>query len=163
MQNQRTESYSDGTAGTCSRAQIVEAARKYLGCPWRHQGRARTGTDCAGLLVMVGWDLGVESWDPGKHHGYLRIPDGKTVNEIMGAIMDKLQPNEETLIPGHVVQIAYLSGQKEMVTHMGILTDLDGLGLIHAYFPMGRVVEHRLDEEWLQRVTGVFRIRGTVD
>lgn len=161
--NTNTDKYSDGVDGKVTRAQIVEAARKYGGVPFRHQGRSKHSMDCAGLLVCVGWDLGVESWDPEKHTGYDRIPDGHTVNEIMSAIMDKLPINGGTLVPGHVVQIAYLDGNKQKVTHMGILTDLDGLGLIHAYFPAGKVVEHRMDDEWMDRVTGVFRIRGTVD
>lgn len=159
-----TDQFSDGATGKVTRRQIVDAAREYLGAPFRHQGRNKNGIDCAGLLVAVAWDLGIESWDPAKHTGYQRIPDGVTVNRIMSALLDKVPPLTENFLPGNVVQIAYHSGGRELVTHMGFLTDLQGgTGLIHAYFPMLKVVEHRFDDSWKKRCTAVFRPRSIVE
>ena len=165
MATKHTDKYSDGgPRGVVTRAQFVAAARAYDGTPFRHQGRTARGLDCAGLLVIAAGDCGMESWASEKHHGYDRIPDGHTVNEIMSALMDQLPNTDENLVPGYVVQIAYRSGRQEMVTHMGILTDMGGgvVGLIHAYFPKGKVVEHRLDEQWRAMITAIFRPRGLV-
>ncbi len=166
------DTYSDGAAGTCMRRQYIDAARKYLGVRFRHQGRTMDGIDCAGLLVVSAWDCGINSWSKEAHFGYDRLPDGVTVNKIMNCICEKLPVHKETMIPGHIVQISYTSGGFERVTHMGVLTDMGGrydlgedyvLGLIHAYMPKRKVVEHRLDEQWFTQVKGVFRPRGLAD
>lgn len=42
--------------------------------------------------------------------------------------------------------------------HVGLLTDYEGgLGVIHSYAPSRKVVEHRLDKKWQQRIVKVFR------
>ena len=48
---------------------IVAAARSWLGVPWRHQGRARQGIDCAGLVVLVGRGLGLTDYDTAAYEG----------------------------------------------------------------------------------------------
>ena len=57
---------------TVTRAQVVDAARKWLGTPWRHQGRNTHGIDCVGLVVVVCKGLGISSYDD---TGYGRDPD----------------------------------------------------------------------------------------
>ncbi len=163
METLDTGKYSDGATGTCTREQFIAALRTYGGVPFRHQGRTRLGLDCAGLLWAGIRDCGMENWDLEKHIGYERIPDGKTVNRIMAALMDKVPAVDENLRPGNVVQLAYRTGGRDLVTHMGILTDwCGGLGLIHAYFPKGEVVEHVFDEAWKRRTTAIFVPRGLV-
>lgn len=166
------DTYSDGAAGTCTRRQLIDAARKYDGVRFRHQGRTVDGLDCAGLLVVTGWDCGLNSWSRESHFGYERLPDGVTVNKIMACVTDKVPVCAANLIPGNIAQISYVSGGIERVTHMGFLTDMGGdydrgqpyqLGMIHAYLPARKVVEHRLDEGWFEQVKGVFRPRGLVD
>lgn len=42
--------------------------------------------------------------------------------------------------------------------HLAFLTDYNGmLGMIHAQAQARRVVEHRLDDDWIQRLVKVFR------
>ena len=36
------------------RREIVDAARNWVGVPYRHQGRTRNGIDCVGLLLEGG-------------------------------------------------------------------------------------------------------------
>lgn len=40
---------------------FVDHARKYLGVPWRHQGRSRGGLDCVGLVVLAARDCGLDA------------------------------------------------------------------------------------------------------
>ena len=52
---------------------IIAAARSWLGVPWRHQGRTRQGVHCAGLVVLVGRELGLADYDT---HAYGRRTRG---------------------------------------------------------------------------------------
>ena len=45
-----------------TRADIVAAARGWLGTPWRHQERGPHFIDCAGLLERVGNDTGLTNY-----------------------------------------------------------------------------------------------------
>jgi len=39
--------------------ELVAAARRYIGTPWRDRGRSTTGLDCIGLLAVAMRDCGV--------------------------------------------------------------------------------------------------------
>ena len=39
------------------RSDIVRLAKEYLNVPWRHQGYTRSGVDCVGLILAVGYEL----------------------------------------------------------------------------------------------------------
>lgn len=61
---------------TATRAEIVAAALSWRGVPFRHQGRARDGVDCVGLVLAVGRQCGVDT----RHvdvPDYGRLPDGR--------------------------------------------------------------------------------------
>ena len=45
------------------RQQIVAAANRYVGTPWRRYGRSEFGVDCVGLLICVAKDLNLCSYD----------------------------------------------------------------------------------------------------
>ena len=58
---------------------IVEYSRSWIGTRWLHQGRTRTGIDCAGLLVETAkhFDLPYEDLQ-----GYGRSPDKAFYRQI---------------------------------------------------------------------------------
>lgn len=139
----------------------VEAARRYLGVPFVHQGRLPTGMDCAGLLVLVFADEGRALRDL-SHYGRTPWKDG-----LEGALLDNfgdaLLPQGAQLEPGDVVLITNRPGGP--ARHIAIVSDyyLGGLALIHTRSDIshgqekGRVTEHRMDERWSARVTKAFR------
>ena len=59
-----------------TRAEVVEAARKYMGVRWQHQARGDDALDCVGLLVRVGatW----ESWTSADDYVQMH-PDGARI------------------------------------------------------------------------------------
>ncbi len=126
----------------------VEIARTYLGVKWVHQGRARHGLDCVGLLVMAFGDVGGRD-----RTDYGRDPvDG----QLEAAIAEQFGPPipMTQMQPGDVVCMAF----PKIVRHVGIVTDhRDGLGLIHTNAHLGRVVEHALDAPWRKRIRFVHR------
>ena len=134
-----------------TRADIVARARAYLDTPYEHQGRLLgVGIDCAGLVIKVAHDLGMSTFDI---DGYARQPDEAQFRTHLRAQMDEIPFGE--LAPGDV--LTFVFGKER---HMGIVTALDPLSIVHAWSTRGSVKEHPVDETWLLRVRGCYRYRG---
>jgi cell wall-associated NlpC family hydrolase len=128
-------------------ADIVTAARGWVGTPFHHQGRVRgVGCDCIGLVIGVAKELGILDYD---YTGYGRIPNPLVFGRELAANLDRTDRPE----PGTVLWFAFNSAPQ----HVGIVTDT---GLIHAYAVAGRVVETGLDPQWITRCRGMFKFRG---
>lgn len=114
---------------------ILTTARKYLHTPFRHAGRTEKGLDCAGLLVVVARDLGMQVQDaPG---GYSRYPNG-TLLEYLGRNLKRVAWPD----PGDVA-VFWLSKRTKEPQHVGIVTE--SRGLIHCWSTYGKVVEVTYD------------------
>lgn len=130
---------------------LHEAARGYLGTPFRHQGRSRSGLDCVGLVVLAMADAGralqdVTTYARNPHHGLLE----QHLVEAFGPAISRTD-----LQPGDVVAIDFAGATR----HVAIVGDYPGggLSLIHTDQMVGRVTEHRLDARWHRRITGAWR------
>lgn len=138
----------------------MAAARSYVGVKWRHQGRSRSGMDCAGLVIRVPLDLGILP-DGFDFRAYHRYPDGKTLERTCEENLDHLDSFAKVQ-PGDVLTMHDLGTR--WPCHMGIVADRPGGGfnLVHswAHLPIRRVVEARLDDFWLSKVTGCWAYRG---
>lgn len=138
--------------------QIVEAARRYLGVPFRHQGRSRLGVDCLGLLVCIARDCDLKHDEKQifllDEVDYGHFPDPK---RLYFGLMKVFEPvSREDMHVGDVLLLR-IDGQAR---HLAVVGDysLGGLSLIHAYAPARKVVEHRLDESWMEKVRTVLRL-----
>ena len=130
---------------TATRAQIVTAARSYLGTRYVHQGRnPATGLDCAGLLYAVCVAMGSPPERP-VAAAYPRRPDGRTLIRELETHLVRIPAAEAG--PGDVLLFAYRVHPVGLATtdptHLGILGDG---GLIHASNARGRVVEEPLGD-----------------
>lgn len=130
------------------RAAIVAAARRYLDVPWMHQGRTQYGVDCAGLLMCVAYDLKMRDV---RISDYGRLPDAKRAQAIIDEHMDRVPFSD--LCPGDVLSFVILND----VQHYGVLTEPGRF--LHAYEPVGRVVEQSLAGQWMRRLRGCYRFR----
>jgi len=127
---------------------VVEAARRYLGTPFHHQGRlGGVGLDCIGLLVAVAQDVGVPLAD---RIDYSRYPDGQTLI----AECEKNLNREEEILPGRI-GIFYFK-ENYYPQHVGIFTPY---GMIHTYTRVRKVVEHVFDSYWEQRLHSVYSFK----
>ena len=131
--------------------EIVNAARAYVGIPYRHQGRTRRGLDCVGLLIRCAHDLNISDFDI---NGYSRIPSGAMMSRLMAEQMDRL--NDSAYQCGDVLHMAF----DRQPQHIAIVSNLSPLRIIHADSVAGAVVEHSLDQQWLARVRGHYRLRN---
>ena len=83
---------------------------------------------------------------------YSKEPDGAYLIDKLTALLDEVPLAEAQ--PGDLA----LFNVRDNPQHMAFLTDYENtLGMIHAYAPARRVVEHRLDADWQQQLVKVFR------
>jgi cell wall-associated NlpC family hydrolase len=131
---------------TITRDAIVMAARSYLSTRYHHQGRNRAGMDCAGLIVCVARDLGV---DVGDVAGYARVPDGESLRQAVESQAQRVAVYK----PGDILLMRF-DGDPQ---HLAIVTDR---GMIHSYAQARKVVEHSIDVTWARRVVAAYQFPG---
>lgn len=136
-----------------TRAEVVAAARKYLGARWRHQARGDDALDCVGLLVRVGRDLGIADV---RVADYKQHPDAAKIMEAAGRYMRPIPVRD--FAAGDALVLRFGSAPQ----HFGIVGDYFGGGfsLIHAYRGADKVVEHRLDDVWRRRIVAAYSLPG---
>ena len=149
---------------------IVEQARTWIGTKYHHQGRLKKtardagGVDCIGLIlgVMAEFELKSRLRDAAGRRipftafdrkGYSQQPQG----QLLKILMDKyLVPIAvDAVAEGDMLLFRIVNNPQ----HVGFVSSYPsgGLGLIHCYAAVGRVVEHRLDDKWRNRVVGAYR------
>ena len=114
---------------------VVEAAKRYIGTPYKYGGTTRAGMDCSGLLInsfrAIEMNLPRSSADQSKV--------GKEVS------IGELQPGD---------LVFFATGKrKKTVTHVGLVTDViskDNIKFIHSSSTLG-VVETNLFSEYYQK------------
>lgn len=141
-----------------TRSEIVKMARSWLGTPYRHQGRSRRGVDCAGPLVHIAHEVGLGD----KFNDQLIYsvnPETFSLKQQMDAVLDHITKDE--IRPGDPL----LFKIDVHPQHVAITVDyhLGGLGMVHCYSRIGRVVEHRLADVWFARLVQAYRIPGIVE
>jgi len=142
---------------------IIDAARTWLGTPFRHQGRAKgQWVDCIGLVIGVAKEtnLVVKDFD---YCGYGQLPVPTAMEKALDENMIRVAPGAER--PGDVPWMSdpIYGGQPR---HLGILTDCGTI--IHAHSRVGnaarkaagRVVEQRMDDNLKRRVRRYYRFRA---
>ena len=119
------------------RTDIVEAARRFLGAPWRHQGRSlKYGIDCVGLPLLVGIELGYMDPELITQANYSRRPTNELI-PLFKVYLDVVLPRNEQ--PGDVVVFA----DSGYPCHCGILTS--DSTVIHAHALDRKVIEQPLN------------------
>lgn len=131
------------------RPTIIATARTWLGTRFHHQGRLKgVGVDCVGVIIGVAHELGISDFDV---TGYGHRPDSRE--------LEMLCHEKMAAIPiGHArpadVLLFNIEGQPQ---HLAFMTDA---GMLHAYAPLRRVVEHRIDDGWAARLVAAFQLPG---
>ena len=132
-----------------TRDDIATEARRWLGVPWKHEGRNKFGIDCVGLLIRVANDLGISEFDI---DGYSRVPSGHMMSRMMAEHMEKIDINE--IGSGDVLHLRY-DGQPQ---HIAIVSNTVPFRIIHADNITGKVIEHGLDASWRSMIRGCYRV-----
>ncbi len=145
---------------------IITESRTWLGTKFSHQGRRKKstadngGVDCLGLLIGVAGTVGIRSKSSGEvitsydSMSYSKIPNSDNlINELQKHLflIDKSEINIADIL------LFNIDGNSQ---HLAIVSDYDDgkkFGIIHSYAPSKKVVEHQLSNDWLQKITHVFR------
>ena len=138
-----------------ARADVVNAARGWLGTRWHHQASLRgVGADCIGLIVGVARELGIPEaaqFDASQEiRGYGRQPDP----EMLLRACDELLAPCEHPVAGDILLFRFASEPQ----HFGIMSASDYF--IHAYAQGRKVVENRINDMWRARIVGAYAYRG---
>lgn len=148
-------------------AEVVRAARGWIGTRFHHQGRVkasvgqRGGCDCLGLLVGVARELQLPArGNQGlladfDERDYGHLPDGGHLQAVLTRVLRPIAV--EAMRAGDVLLLRF----EQEPQHLAIVSDYPrggGLGLIHALAANRRVVEHRLDALWRGRIVAVYRV-----
>jgi len=145
-----------------SRADVVEAARKWIGTPYVHQASAiGAGTDCLGLLRGVWRD--VVGAEPVKIPSYSRDWSEPGGDEALWRAADvhlMAKPVAEAAL-GDVILFRMRSGT--VAKHLGIVSRIGSApGFIHAYSRHG-VIENALSRPWQRRIVARFEFPSRRD
>ena len=141
-----------------TRDAIVARARELLGVRFMHQGRhAAHGLDCLGLLMVVAEGCGIRFGEmrPAQldRRDYGARPDAA----MLEALLKQWLTPVTQAAPGDVLLLR-VQGRPQ---HLAVVTDYPQageFGMIHAYAPARRVVEHRYDAAWRSATQGIFRL-----
>ncbi len=146
-----------------TRDAVVARARGLLGVRFIHQGRDAThGLDCLGLLMVVSQGCGIRFGEV--------MPmalDRRDYGSRPDAVMLEARLRQ-WLMPVADMQAAdvLLLRVQGAPQHLALVSDYpqEGtFGMIHAYAPARKVVEHRYDARWQDATQGVFRIPQLAD
>lgn len=136
------------------RDDVVAAARRMVGTPYRHLGRQPgVALDCLGLVIEVARECAIvgSGFDIG---GYTKVPDEA---ELLAGFRERCR--EVSIIDPPAGAIGLFMVCKR-IQHCAVLTGCEPCpGMIHAYAPAHKVVEHWLDARWRARLAFVFVAR----
>lgn len=139
-------------------SRIVEQAREWLGVPYLHQGRNRFGADCVGFPLGVYAELGVNLPD-WRAYGTEADPDEllRRLTSALGEPVALAPVRYGDLAVGDIIVFHF--PRSAAPRHLAIVSDraTGGFNFIEANGNEGCVIERRLDERYLSRVTHVFR------
>lgn len=145
-----------------ARADIVAAARSQLHVKWQHQARLPgVAVDCHGFLGVVGEVCGVAeapAWlaDP-ELKCYSRLPLPRVSLAGARRYLDEIKPKDA--VEGDILFLAHRKHPK-LPTHFAIVTKATPRTIIHAYQPIGEVVENGLPDNAPWFPAYAFRFRG---
>lgn len=139
-----------------TRDQIIAEARTWVGTPWVHQACCKgAGVDClhfiAGVVRNVGSEIAERFFANPAWHNYGREPAAADLFAACDELSDRIDP--ASALPADV--LVFRVGRHPM--HFGFLTAPDRV--MHSWVAAGRVVEHRLDDSWRNRVVRAYRLR----
>jgi hypothetical protein len=143
---------------------FADQARTWIGTKFQHQGRLKKnencngGCDCLGLLIGVIKELSLEK----KISENIDLMDTKNYQRILKTtiLIDSIQKyfKQKNINSIEIGDIALFKSKNSIYPHhLGIINKLDeNLTLIHSFLNVEAVVEHILDEYWINNIHSIY-------
>ncbi len=128
---------------------MIDAARACVGTPFCHQGRAPgAGLDCIGLVICALRAGGMEGLRDRRN--YSRLPEPGALRRALEThgFAQAGGPEEA----GDILLFRFNRAPQHVALAAGAGR------MIHAYAPLGRVVECAIGPGWRRRLVGIWRL-----
>lgn len=144
------------------RDRIVDEALRWVGTPYksRHYPVRGHGCDCASLLLGVAMGAGLvpqgtplPTYSADRH---LHKSDEAYRAAMRAQGFTEIDPAAAELGDA----LLFVMGGNQPASHAGIVVETDPLYIVHAYQPMRRVAQYRIDDGWRKRLRYAFRFPG---
>lgn len=129
---------------------FVFEARSMIGARWQNGGRQPWAVDCGGLVLLSARAAGIDARDIGPYgRDHWNIGISNLIASYCGDPVIDWMPGD--------IAVMQFSDRREP-SHCAIIGDYPsgGLSLIHSRRKEG-VTEHRLTDEWAEKITEVYR------
>ncbi len=123
---------------------------KYLGVPFKHQGRSLEGLDCYGLLILVYRDLGIDLFDLERY-------EQDWSQNGADHFIDNYHLQWEPVDKSRSFDVVLFKDCKGLVNHAGIV--LSKGRFIHSCFNAGTVINRLSDRQWNRQIHGFYRYK----
>lgn len=132
-----------------SRFNFVFCARQWIGTPF-HMGARKIGhgVDCAQLVVAAALESGLITDEPAEMIMRPRLLMPRRIRSVLEHYCDQVEQAEWG-------DLYWLHAARNLPLHIGIATDI---GILHASYDAGRVVETTLPAELT--IAGIWRFKG---
>lgn len=132
---------------------VIEEARRWVGVPFRHAGRDRLGIDCVGLPLIL---LRFLHYTDFEDTDYSRSVNPERMRREIELFCVKIEEGFENAQTADLFFFNIMGATQ----HIGVYTGKKDNTLIHAYESVGRVVEHIMNQKWINRIDTVYRLKG---
>jgi cell wall-associated NlpC family hydrolase len=126
----------------------LDVITKYLGIPYKHQGRDLSGLDCYGLIISIYADLGIKLFD--IEEDYARDWSWKNKNYFL----ENAHKEWEEVRKPRIFDVVGFKNSKGILNHAGVM--LDGDRFINTC-RAGTVIYRVSDPVWSARFCGFYR------
>ena len=111
------------------------------------------GCDCVGLDIGIARAFGFDKIVNFKdYNSYGKNPNANEMSELLCKYHKRIDISE--VLPGDWFHLNFTQHPQHMV-----MLALDAT-IIHAYEPDKKVINHRINEWWAERIAGVYRYVG---
>jgi cell wall-associated NlpC family hydrolase len=130
-----------------------EIIKKYLGVPYKHQGRDLTGLDCYGLVIRIFDDLGIKLFDIEEDYTADWSWKGKNY------FLENAHKDWQEVVKAKMLDVVGFKNSKGTLNHAGVM--LDGDRFINSC-RAGTVICRISDPRWKKRFTGFYRFKSLI-
>lgn len=140
------------------RSEIIGEAKTWMGTKWQHQTALKgVACDCLGLVIGIARKFGQEVDAADLNYSQMPHHFEEKLYEKMKKYVIEIPVSEAK--PGDILLFGFSPDWPAY--HVGIVS-YDGF-IIHTWMDVGKVVETRLDSQWLANLRYAFRYQGVED